>query len=169
MLLNIALHHFAVEGERFLLSELIWKLTLLRLHMVCLRDTNDIGETVGILVLLVLGLVREESLVLPGCVNLLSETASGRLVLRWILVELTHFIVELIDLVLTDLLRDRVSLTDAARADLVASVNFFTSLELLNLPLHISDLCFESFVAEHCSAFASDLDAEVMLEAIIDG
>ena len=125
MLLNIALHHLAVEGKWLLFSELVRELTLLRLHMVRIRDTDDVGETIGIFVLLVLWLVRQEGLVLPGGINLLAKTASWRNVLRWVLVELAHFIVELIDLVLTDLPNYRLSLTDTAWADLVALVDLF--------------------------------------------
>ena len=89
--------------------------------------------------------------------------------LRWVLVELAHFIVELINLVLTNLPSYRLSLANTAWAYLVARVNLFSRLQILDLSLHIRDLRFKSFVAEHRGTLTSGFYAEIVLEAIVDG
>ena len=61
MFFNVSLHDLTIEFERFLLSELIGKLTVLGLHHVSLerlRLSHDVGDAVILFLTLEFGLLR---------------------------------------------------------------------------------------------------------------
>lgn len=170
MLLDVALHDLTVEREGLFLSQFVGELTLHRLHMIRIRDAHNVSQTVGLLISLVFRLAGQEGLVFPGRIDLLAQTTRWGLMLGRVFVKLLHVLVKIINLVLTELLRDRVRFVDTTRAQIVLIIsNFFSRLHILNLPLHIGNLRLEGVIAEHGSALTGNLDAEVVIEATVDG
>jgi len=102
---------------------------------------------------------------LKGCVDLLAQAASRRFMLRGVLVEFFHLAIELVDLLLAAIRRDHAALVCRATMILVL-IDSLTSLERLNLPLHIGNLLLESLIAEQ---LAAHLGVEFSVDLLIHG
>ena len=63
MLLDVSLHHFAVKGKRSSVSQVIRKLTLLRLYDIDFADTHDICQAILLTFGLVFRLLAQEAFV----------------------------------------------------------------------------------------------------------
>ena len=100
VLINVTFHDFTVESQRILLSDLIGQLAFLGLDDVSVGDADDVGDSVVLLVCLVLGLLGQETFVCESCLNLLPEASCWRLVLRRVLIELAHLLIELVHLLI---------------------------------------------------------------------
>ena len=81
---------------------MVRQLTLFGLHNVDFADADDICHSIILPLGLILGLLAEESFVREGSVDLLSQAARWTLMLGRLLVEFSHFSVELVDFTLVD-------------------------------------------------------------------
>jgi hypothetical protein len=164
VLFNITLHNLSVKGKRLCLCNVVGQLSFFGLNHVHIRDSYDVSEAIVSFFSLVLGLLGQESLLVKGAVDLLSETACGRFVLRWLPVELLHFVVKIVDC--TIIAQCNLCGRYAALGAVISlgrgmwATTIF--LEFFDLPLDIGDLFVKLFVFEQLVAQA---DTELGMQA----
>ena len=138
---------------------------MLRLHDVSferLSLAHDVGDSIVLSFGHELWLLCQEALLRECSINLLSQSSCGRLMLRRLLVELDHLVVEFICFGRVDLDSVDFSLAHGAcRSAWFHNALGTRGLQLLDLSLNIRAFLLELFISEE---FVAHLDAKLSVE-----
>jgi len=155
MLFDFTSHNFSVKGNRLFLSDLVGKLTILRLDYDYFIYTHNVGDAVFFFVCPELRLLGQERFVFEGTVDLLSESTRRRYVLWGLLVKLSHLVVKLFNLGFIRYFS--CSISSGRHKAFGGAVIFFcrscrTVFKLFDLSLNFGHFLFKLFVPKQLGA-----------------